>query len=39
VFDSSKFPDLDLDRKAWPANPSASTAQPEAVTVAATAQR
>jgi len=21
VFDSSKFPDLDLDRKAWPANP------------------
>jgi len=22
VFDSSKFPDLDLDRAAWPANPS-----------------
>lgn len=22
VFDSSKFPDLDLDRNAWPANPS-----------------
>ena len=22
VFDSSKFPDLDLDRTAWPANPS-----------------
>jgi len=21
VFDSSQFPDLDLDRKAWPANP------------------
>ena len=21
VFDSSKFPDLDLDRNAWPANP------------------
>jgi AGCS family alanine or glycine:cation symporter len=26
VFDSSKFPDLDLDRKAWPATPSASAA-------------
>ncbi|KPW44051.1 Sodium/alanine transporter [Pseudomonas syringae pv. antirrhini] len=22
VFDSSQFPDLDLDRSAWPANPS-----------------
>jgi AGCS family alanine or glycine:cation symporter len=21
VFDSSQFPDLDLDRSAWPANP------------------
>jgi AGCS family alanine or glycine:cation symporter len=29
VFDSSKFPDLDLDRQAWPANPpAASQAQP-----------
>ena len=28
VFDSSKFPDLDLDRKAWPANPSAPVAAP-----------
>ncbi|MBX8483291.1 alanine/glycine:cation symporter family protein [Pseudomonas cichorii] len=26
VFDSSKFPDLDLDRNAWPANP---TQQPQ----------
>ncbi|MFW9269574.1 alanine/glycine:cation symporter family protein [Pseudomonas sp. NR3] len=26
VFDSSKFPDLDLDRKAWPASPSAPAA-------------
>ena len=24
VFDSSKFPDLDLDLKAWPANPPAA---------------
>jgi AGCS family alanine or glycine:cation symporter len=30
VFDSSKFPDLDLDRQAWPANPPAAPqAQPE----------
>ncbi|WP_434570588.1 alanine/glycine:cation symporter family protein [Pseudomonas sp. Z3-8] len=27
VFDSSKFPDLDLDRKAWPATPSAPAAE------------
>ncbi|WP_434626787.1 alanine:cation symporter family protein [Pseudomonas sp. Z1-29] len=27
VFDSSKFPDLDLDRKAWPANPSTPAAE------------
>jgi hypothetical protein len=30
VFDSSQFPDLDLDRKAWPANP----VKPEAATSA-----
>ena len=30
VFDSSKFPDLDLDRKAWPANPSAATGKTQA---------
>ncbi|MNW22889.1 hypothetical protein D3C71_2246510 [compost metagenome] len=24
VFDSAKFPDLDLDRQAWPANPPAA---------------
>ncbi|MOA40618.1 hypothetical protein D3C78_1625100 [compost metagenome] len=35
VFDSSKFPDLDLDRQAWPANPPA--AQAEATLKAATA--
>ncbi|WP_030139109.1 alanine/glycine:cation symporter family protein [Pseudomonas fluorescens] len=29
VFDSSKFPDLDLDRNAWPATPSAPVAKPE----------
>jgi AGCS family alanine or glycine:cation symporter len=31
VFDSSKFADLDIDLKAWPANPSAPapTTQPE----------
>ncbi|WLG84864.1 alanine/glycine:cation symporter family protein [Pseudomonas cucumis] len=38
VFDSSKFPDLDLDLKAWPANPPAAApkaqAQPEGVTAA-----
>jgi AGCS family alanine or glycine:cation symporter len=39
VFDSSKFPDLDLDRKAWPATPSASAPQPDAVTGVAAAQR
>ncbi|WP_434559572.1 alanine:cation symporter family protein [Pseudomonas sp. Z5-35] len=27
VFDSSKFPDLDLDRNAWPATPSAPVAE------------
>ena len=37
VFDSSKFPDLDLDRKAWPANPSAPVAQPDAATAGVTA--
>jgi AGCS family alanine or glycine:cation symporter len=38
VFDSSKFPDLDLDLKAWPANPPAATtgaqAQPQGVPAA-----
>jgi AGCS family alanine or glycine:cation symporter len=38
VFDSSKFPDLDLDLKAWPANPQAATpkaeAEPQGVTAA-----
>ncbi|UVM50408.1 alanine:cation symporter family protein [Pseudomonas sp. B21-015] len=38
VFDSSKFPDLDLDLKAWPANPPAAAPQaqpqPEGVTAA-----
>ena len=28
VFDSSQFPDLDLDRKAWPANPVQPDAAP-----------
>ena len=28
VFDSSKFPDLDLDRAAWPANPSGQPVNP-----------
>ncbi len=37
VFDSSKFPDLDLDRKAWPANPSTSAAKPDAAVAGATA--
>ncbi len=37
VFDSSKFPDLDLDRKAWPANPSASVANPDTAVAGATA--
>ncbi|NUT83199.1 alanine/glycine:cation symporter family protein [Pseudomonas brassicacearum] len=37
VFDSSKFPDLDLDRKAWPANPSAPVTKPDAVAAGATA--
>ncbi|WP_341522058.1 alanine/glycine:cation symporter family protein [Pseudomonas sp. G.S.17] len=32
VFDSSKFPDLDLDLKAWPKNPTAQ-AEAEAVVV------
>ncbi|MNP64712.1 hypothetical protein D3C76_1602300 [compost metagenome] len=31
VFDSSKFPDLDLDRQAWPANPPTVTTKAEAV--------
>ncbi|MBJ2345990.1 MULTISPECIES: alanine/glycine:cation symporter family protein [Pseudomonas] len=40
VFDSSKFPDLDLDRNAWPATPSAPVAKPEnAQAGAAAAQR
>ena len=30
VFDSSQFPDLDLDRKAWPANPVKPEAAPSA---------
>jgi AGCS family alanine or glycine:cation symporter len=30
VFDSSKFADLDLDLKAWPANPSAAAGKTEA---------
>lgn len=30
VFDSSKFPDLDLDLNAWPANPPAAAAKVEA---------
>ncbi|MGV8889025.1 MULTISPECIES: alanine/glycine:cation symporter family protein [unclassified Pseudomonas] len=30
VFDSSKFPDLDLDLKAWPANPPAAATKAEA---------
>ncbi|ROM92160.1 sodium:alanine symporter family protein [Pseudomonas brassicacearum] len=38
VFDSSKFPDLDLDLKAWPANPPAASpkaeAEPQGVTAA-----
>jgi AGCS family alanine or glycine:cation symporter len=38
VFDSSKFPDLDLDLKAWPANPTAAAptaaAEPQGVTAA-----
>ncbi|CAH0274879.1 alanine/glycine:cation symporter family protein [Pseudomonas brassicacearum] len=37
VFDSSKFPDLDLDRNAWPANPSASVAKPDTAGAGATA--
>ena len=37
VFDSSKFPDLDLDRKAWPASPSAPVAKPDAAVAGATA--
>lgn len=32
VFDSSKFPDLDLDRAAWPANPSQIPVNPAEVT-------
>ncbi|MNJ01013.1 hypothetical protein D3C73_1605120 [compost metagenome] len=39
VFDSSKFPDLDLDLNAWPANPpAAAKAEAEAQGVPA-AQR
>ncbi|MGF6516659.1 AGCS family alanine or glycine:cation symporter [Pseudomonas sp. BT76 TE3572] len=38
VFDSSKFPDLDLDLKAWPANPPAAapkaTVEPQGVPAA-----
>jgi AGCS family alanine or glycine:cation symporter len=38
VFDSSKFPDLDLDLQAWPANPPAAApkaaAEPQGVTAA-----
>jgi len=37
VFDSAKFPDLDLDRQAWPANPPAATkaqAEPHGVPAA-----
>jgi AGCS family alanine or glycine:cation symporter len=37
VFDSSKFPDLDLDLNAWPANPPAATkaqAEPQGVPAA-----
>jgi len=37
VFDSSKFSDLDLDLKAWPANPTADTqanAQPQGIPAA-----
>ncbi|WP_454836529.1 alanine/glycine:cation symporter family protein [Pseudomonas lini] len=37
VFDSSKFPDLDLDLKAWPANPPAAPqvqTEPQGVTAA-----
>jgi AGCS family alanine or glycine:cation symporter len=30
VFDSSQFPDLDLDRKAWPANPAKPDVAPSA---------
>jgi alanine or glycine:cation symporter, AGCS family len=30
VFDSSKFPDLDLDLQAWPANPPAAAPKAEA---------
>ena len=30
VFDSSQFPDLDLDRKAWPANPAKPDTAPSA---------
>ncbi|WHS60309.1 alanine/glycine:cation symporter family protein [Pseudomonas sp. G2-4] len=37
VFDSSKFPDLDLDRNAWPANPSAPVAQSDAAKAGVTA--
>jgi len=37
VFDSSKFPDLDLDLKAWPANPPAITPQPQAQPAGVTA--
>jgi len=38
VFDSSQFPDLDLDRKAWPANPVKTEAAP-AAELSAQAQR
>jgi AGCS family alanine or glycine:cation symporter len=37
VFDSSKFPDLDLDLKAWPANPPAPVTQAQATPVVASA--
>lgn len=37
VFDSSKFPDLDLDRNAWPANPSVPVAKPDTAVAGATA--
>jgi AGCS family alanine or glycine:cation symporter len=37
VFDSSKFPDLDLDRKAWPATPSTPVTKPDAAVAGVTA--
>jgi len=29
VFDSARFPDLDLDRQAWPAHPPAAVGKTE----------